>query len=272
MTGSGGQGLASAALRLLAEGPCPSGEIARRVMKLRGDPGAAAAAVFALLGRDSRFRVDGSGVWSLAPDALGRPDAPLSRTRFAVVDVETTGGAWSRGHRVTEVAVVPVESGRVREGFETLVNPLRPIPPRIQGLTGITDPMVARAPSFPGIAPAVRDRLEGCVFVAHNVHFDWGFIREELLAALGETPDPTLLCTVRMGRALVPGLRSYGLDSLTRHFGIHVHDRHRAYGDALATARLLVHLLMEAEAQGIGELAALEECLAPRGRRRTRAR
>jgi DNA polymerase III epsilon subunit family exonuclease len=269
VTQAGGRGLLSAAFRLLGEGPRDSGEIAWRVMKLRGDPEAAAAAVLALLGADPRFRVDGNGVWSLVPAAVRRPEAPLSRTRFAVVDVETTGGAWARGHRVTEVAVVPVEAGRVGEGFDTLVNPLRPIPPRIQGLTGITDPMVAEAPSFHGIAPAVLEWLEGRVFVAHNVNFDWTFIRQELLSALGDSPEPTLLCTVRMGRALVPGLRSYGLDSLTRHFGIHVHQRHRAYGDALATARLLVHLLMEAESRGIGDLAVLEERLAPRAGKRS---
>ena len=238
-------------------------------MKLRGDPRVAATAVSALLDPDPRFQVDGRGMWSLAPGAVGQPLAQLSRTRFAVVDVETTGGAWSRGDRVTEVAVVPVEAGRVGEGFGTLVNPRRPIPPRIQGLTGITDPMVAGAPSFPGIAPSVLEWLEGRVFVAHNVKFDWSFIRQELHSALGDSPEPTLLCTVRMGRALVPGLRSYGLDSLTRHFGIHVHQRHRAYGDALATARLLVHLLMEAESRGIGDLSVLEDLIAPRGGKRS---
>jgi DNA polymerase III subunit epsilon len=185
-----------------------------------------------------------------------------------VVDVETTGGSFQRGHRVTEVAVVRVEGGRITDRFEALVNPQRPIPPRIQALTGITDEMVAGAPSFESVARAVADRLRDRIFVAHNVSFDWGFVSGELEATPGGTPDGDRLCTVRMGRLLVPGLRSYSLDPLTRHFGIHIDGRHRAGGDALATARLLLHLLGEAEARGLHDRASLDLALASRRVRR----
>lgn len=263
-------GLVGDAARLLSRGPRHTLDLAREVLGLKGNDGAASAAIYTLLGPDRRFQVDARGVWTLAvSDEL--PGPPLSRLAYAVVDVETTGGSYAKGHRVTEVALVPVMAGRVEEGFETLVNPGRSIPPRIQGLTGITDGMVATAPPFEGVAQRVQEELDGRVFVAHNVPFDWSFVRQELLASVGDAPEPPLLCTVRLGRLLVPRLRSYGLDALTRHFGIPVHRRHRAYGDALATARLLLHLLMEAERLGIVDLDALHEAL-ERRRRPSRGR
>lgn len=250
--------------RLLAQGPVHTLEVAREALKLEGPEGAAEAAVFTLLDGDPHFLVDGEGNWSLDQT---RPltELPLIRMPYAVVDVETTGGGWRRGDRVTEVAVVPVTGGQVEDGLESLVNPGRSIPPRIQGLTGITDEMVQTAPSFTGLAPRVADALEGRVFVAHNVRFDWGFIRHELLEATGDAPEPAFLCTLRLGRFLLPRLRRYGLDALTGHFGIPIHSRHRAYGDALATARLLLHLLREAESQGYSDLHTLDEAMSGRG-------
>lgn len=250
---------------VLAYGPCHTLELARRVLGLSGNDAAAAAAVFTLLGGDARFRVDASGTWRIDENGEA-PGTPLRRVAWAVVDVETTGGSVSQGHRVTEVAVVEVRDGQVGEGFHTLVNPGRPIPPRIQGLTGITDEMVAEAPPFEGIAGELERRLRGRVFVAHNVHFDWGFLRGEFLAASGEVPAMERLCTVRTGRALVPGLRSYALDALAHHFRIPNHARHRAWGDAVATARILVHLLDEAERRGAADLGGLERLLAERGK------
>jgi DNA polymerase III epsilon subunit family exonuclease len=260
-------GLVGRAARELSRGPLGTLELAHRVLGLRGNPSASSRAIFTLLGDDSRFRVDSEGTWTLSADMPG-PGPPLTRLSYAVVDVETTGGPWARGHRVTDVAVVPVDAGTVGEGFESLVNPGRPIPPRIQGLTGITDGMVSAAPPFEGIAPRVATALENRIFVAHNVNFDWGFIRQELMQGLGEAPSPPLLCTLRIGRFLLPRLRRYGLDEVTRHFGIQVHRRHRAYGDALATARLLTHLLLEAESRGLHDLHTLNEALdASRSRR-----
>ncbi len=254
--------------RALRGGPLHTLEVARSALSLRGNAGAASAAVFALLGDDPRFEVDDQGMWRLASsDPVG---PPLRRLGYAVVDVETTGGSAARGHRVTEVAIVRVEDGQVGPSFHTLVNPGRPIPPRIQGLTGITDAMVADAPPFEGVAPRVAQALDGRVFVAHNAAFDWGFLQHELMSATGTGLADRRLCTVRMGRALVPGLSSYALDPLTRHFSIPIHARHRAHGDALATARLLLHLLDRAERRGASDLAALERLLAPRGRRGAR--
>ncbi|TVP55002.1 MAG: 3'-5' exonuclease [Gemmatimonadales bacterium] len=269
--GGGGGSLLESAGAALARAPLHTLDLARQVLKLKGgNPSAASAAVFALLGTDPRFTVDSQGIWRLTEGAAP-PGTPLRELEFAVVDVETTGGGYGRGHRVTEVAVVPVSRGRIGEAYRTLVHPGRSIPPRIEALTGISDAMVRGAPPFDVIADDLRDELEGRIFVAHNVSFDWGFIREELLAARGDVPEVERLCTVKMGRRLVPGLRSYALDALTRHFEISIHDRHRAFGDALATARLLLLLIERAETEGVGDLEGLHHYLsvrqAPRRRR-----
>lgn len=261
--------LVRTAAERLRRGPVHTLEIAREVLGLSGHAGAAAAAVFQLLGEDPRFRVDGEGTWSLDPDRtpLGRPLADLS---FAVVDVETTGGR-RRGHRMTEIAVVEVRDGAIVDEFQTLLNPGRRIPPAVQALTGIDDRMVAGAPWFDAVAEQVLERLRGRVFVAHNVSFDWGFVRAALVRSLGDCPDLPRLCTVRMTRRLVPALRHRNLDVVSRHFGIPIHARHRAHGDALATARVLLRLLDEARGRGLDDLASLDAFLRRR-RRRTRRR
>jgi len=242
--------------------------LAHEALGLTGNPGAAAAAVFTLLGPDSRFQVDGEGVWSMAGP---RPGTPLSELCYAVVDVETTGGSYGRGHRMTEIAIYEVQGGVVEEGYRSLVNPGRNIPRRIAVLTGISNDMVSSAPFFDQIAADVLERLEGRVFVAHNARFDWGWVSQQLAEAVGEVPNVERLCTVRMARRLLPRLRRRNLDAVARHYGIDVADRHRAHGDALATARILIRLLDEAGLQGLADLDALSAFLRKRrGRSRPR--
>lgn len=249
------------AARVLQEGPLHTLELAREVLGLQGNPGAASAAVFTLLRSDVRFRVDRAGVWALRDRDSG-PGRSLREETYAVVDVETTGTSHRRGHRITEVAIVEVRNGIVGDTFRTLVNPGRSIPPRISRMTGITDEMVSVAPYFDHVAEEVLRRLRGRVFVAHNVPFDWGFVTAELAEAVGDVPDTPRLCTVRMARRLVPALRRRNLDAVTAHYGIDVEARHRAFGDALATARVLLRLLDEAESRGIGSLGSLKLFLA----------
>ncbi|HSW31898.1 MAG TPA: exonuclease domain-containing protein [Longimicrobiales bacterium] len=266
MTGGPPGSLVRRAAARLRAGPVHTLELARDVLGLSGHPGAASAAVFHLLGSDSRFRVDRDGVWSMDASVapLGRP---LAEVGFAVVDVETTGGGGvERGHRITDIAVVEVRGGSVVDEWQTLVNPGRRIPPAVTALTGITDGMVSGAPWFEDVAEEVVRRLEGRVFVAHNAAFDWAFVSGELLRTAGEAPDPVRLCTIRMVRRLVPELRHRNLDVVSRHFGVDVAGRHRAYGDALATARVLLRLLDEAAGRGLDDLAALDAYL--RGARR----
>jgi len=259
--------LARRAARRLEAGPVHTLELAREVLGLEGHPGAAAAAVFQLLGADSRFRVDRHGVWRLDGAESSESGRGLAEVRFAVVDVETTGGSFARGHRVTDLAIVEVHDGAIVDEYRTLVNPGRSIPPGIVALTGITHEMVRGAPYFDHIGDEVARRLEGRVFVAHNAPFDWSFVAGELAGTAGGAPDVARLCTVRLVRRLVPELRHRNLDTVARHFGLDVAGRHRAYGDALATARVLLRLLDEAMGRGLHDMDALERFLGRRGRR-----
>lgn len=269
MTGRSTPSLVRRAEERLRGGPAHTLELARDVLGLAGHAGAASAAVFQLLGADPRFLVDAHGVWCLDP-SLAPLGMSLHEVGFAVVDVETTGGGVEYGHRITEIAVVEVRGGRIVDEYQTLVNPGRRIPAGVTALTGITDAMVAEAPWFEHVAETVRSRLEGRVFVAHNVAFDWNFVHGELVRTLGDAPDLVRMCTVRMVRRLVPGLRHRNLDVVARHFGVHVHARHRAHGDALATARVLLRLLDEARGRGLEDVSALEWYLRRRSRRTRR--
>ena len=159
-------------------------------------------------------------------------DAPL-----AIVDLETTG-ADPASDRITEVAVLTVEScGRVAE-WSTLVNPGSPIPGTIQMLTGITNEMVAAAPRFDDIAAELLERLQGRIFVAHNARFDYGFLRREL-GRTGHKFSAKTLCTVRLSRRLYPAEPRHNLDSLIARHDIACRARHRAAGDADAVWQFL---------------------------------
>ncbi|HEU0300186.1 MAG TPA: 3'-5' exonuclease [Longimicrobium sp.] len=267
--------LTDRALRVLTAEPLPSPEVARRVLGITGGAGAAAVAVFTLLGGDPRFRVDAQGVWSVAPPVdpdAPAPPRPLREEQFVVVDVETTGGAPSRGHRVTEVAAVRVSGGEVRDTFCTLVNPERPIPGIITGLTGISNAMVAEQPRFAEVARQLSSAIEGCVFVAHNAAFDWRFICHEMGMATGMTLSGRQLCTVRMSRRLLPQLPSRSLDGLALFFGVEIAHRHRALDDAVATAHVLLRLIDLAEEQGVTDWEGLQKLLRRRKPRRSRRR
>ncbi len=165
--------------------------------------------------------------------------------RYAVIDVETTGGT-ARFERITEIAIVLHDGEKVIDTFCTLINPERSIPWNITQITGITDEMVARAPRFYEVAKQVVEMTEGAVFVAHNVQFDYSFLREEF-ARLGYSYARKQLCTVRLSRQVFPGLTSYSLGNLKRHFGIAAERSHRALDDALATAELFEKVLAAQE-------------------------
>jgi DNA polymerase III subunit epsilon len=160
---------------------------------------------------------------------------------YAIVDIETTGG-YAANHRITEVAVYFHDGLRVVDTYQTLINPGRNIPYYITGLTGITTEMVLNAPAFSDIATELLQRLEGKIFVAHNAHFDYSFLKREFELS-GINWQSKKLCTVRLSRKIIPGLRSYSLGSLAESLGIQVQNRHRAGGDAAATVKIFDLLL-----------------------------
>jgi DNA polymerase-3 subunit epsilon len=157
--------------------------------------------------------------------------------QYAIVDIETTGGFPSQ-HGITEIGIVLHNGTEIEGKYETLVNPHQPIPPFVVNMTGITDAMVAVAPSFEEVAPYIYNLLKGRVFVAHNVNFDYSFVKHHLQEAGFHLHTPKL-CTIRLSRKVFPGFRKYGLGHLCRELGITIENRHRASGDALATTEVL---------------------------------
>ncbi len=160
---------------------------------------------------------------------------------YAIVDIETTGG-YAQGNGITEIAIV-LHNGKEVEGrYETLLNPGVPIPRFIATLTGISDEMVSTARTFPEAAAHIFNLLKDRIFVAHNVNFDYSFIKHHLRAS-GYEWNARKLCTLRLSRKAFPGLAKYGLGSLCREFNINIIGRHRAGGDANATAVLFEMIL-----------------------------
>ena len=160
---------------------------------------------------------------------------------FAIVDIETTGG-YAAANGITEIAIFISDGKKIVKKYETLLNPVYTIPRYVESLTGITNAMVEDAKHFAMVAEELHALLHDKVFVAHNVNFDYSFIKYHLDKS-GYELNCKKLCTVRLGRQILPGYKSYSLGNFCREIGIDVENRHRAGGDAEATAKLFHHLL-----------------------------
>jgi DNA polymerase-3 subunit epsilon len=270
--GPGESMLTGRAVALLTDGPADAATVVREVCQIAAVPSRLADHLAAaLLAGDSRFARRLDGLWVLAPtEPLVEANQSIDGLGYVVVDVETTGTRAMDGDRVTEVAVVEVRGGVATVVFDSLINPERPIPAFISTLTNITHEMVKDAPRFADIASQLAAVLEGNIFVAHNAAFDWRFLSLEMQRATGRPLAGTRLCTVRMARRLVPTLRRRSLDALTAFYGINISARHRAGGDAVATAEVLTRLLAAARDAGIMTFDDLRSYLRaprrPRGR------
>lgn len=161
---------------------------------------------------------------------------------FAVIDVETTGGHLY-DDRITEVAIYVTDGTKLIKSFSSLVNPERKITPFVVKLTGITDDMVSTAPTFATIAQDILDYTENCIFVAHNIGFDYSMIKREF-KRIGLPFRRSNACTVQLSQLVFKNQPSYSLGNLTKNLGISLENRHRAFGDAEATA-LLLHRIIE---------------------------
>jgi DNA polymerase-3 subunit epsilon len=160
---------------------------------------------------------------------------------YAIVDIETTGGYAAAGG-ITEVAVIVTDGKQIINRFETLLNPVYTFPRYVESLTGITNTMVQDARDFKMIAEELYELLCDKIFVAHNVNFDYSYLKFHFKEA-GYELDCQKLCTIRLGRQILPGFKSYGLGNFCREIGIPISQRHRAGGDAEATVKLFHHLL-----------------------------
>lgn len=160
---------------------------------------------------------------------------------FAIIDIETTGNSCKNGH-ITEIAIYQHNGYEITGEFSTLVNPEIDIPFYITKLTGIENKMVKDAPRFYEIARLIIELTAGRTFVAHNVQFDYQFIKEEF-SRLAYTFNRKTLCTVQLARKFIPGHKSYSLGAICSDLGIVITERHRASGDALATVKLFELIL-----------------------------
>jgi len=160
---------------------------------------------------------------------------------YAIVDIETTGG-YAAANGIIEISIQIFDGEKLIEQFETLINPNQSIPKYIRAFTGITDEMVQDAPQFEDVAEKVFTLLQGNIFVAHNVNFDYSFVKSHL-EHYGYTLNAKKLCTVRLSRQIFPGLPSYSLGNLCSSLNIELINRHRAGGDAAATVTLFKKLL-----------------------------
>lgn len=164
---------------------------------------------------------------------------------YTIVDIETTGNGIN-GNRITEIALFNIEDDAITDSFSSLVNPGCEIPSFITGLTGITTAMVRQAPVFSDLAPQIEAFTRGRVFVAHSVNFDYPIVKQEFRRC-GLEFIRKKLCTVRLSRKVFPGLRSYSLGKLCSSLQIPLQDRHRAAGDAHATALLFQRIIATEE-------------------------
>lgn len=187
-------------------------------------------------------------------DELG---TPLREVVFVVVDLETTGSSAQDG--ITEIGAVKVAGGQVLGEFQSLINPGGPIPPFISVLTGITDHMVADAPSLGVVLPAFLEFAAGAVLVAHNAPFDIGFLKAACVRQGRVWPDFAVVDTVRLARHTVtrdeaPNCK---LATLARLFGATTTPNHRALDDARATVDVLHALLERVGSLGVQSLTEL---------------
>jgi DNA polymerase-3 subunit epsilon len=276
--------LTERAIEFLAAGPADVVDLIGHVCNLPGAPRVVAEhmarAMFAgrrefVCGADGRWVMCAEPVayGAAAPGAATAASEECLRNHsYVVVDVETTGARPYAGDRITEIAAVIVRDGEIAEMFETLVNPQRPIPAFITQLTNITWEMVKDAPPFAEIASDVMDVLDGKVFVAHNAAFDWRFVSAELSRTAGRHLVGRKLCTVKLARKLLPQLPRRSLDHVARYYGVDINGRHRAAGDALATAHCLLRMIDDLAGRGCESWSDLEALLGMSAKRRTTRR
>jgi DNA polymerase III subunit epsilon len=235
-------------------GPVSCTEIADVVFRLSHAPADLATnLVNDLIRNDPRFKLDNGHLSIGAEETESRP---LNELEFVVVDVEAIASR-SVPARIIEIGALRVRGGHIVDEFQTLTNPEAPLPPFIASLTGISNNMLERAPRFSEIVHDWLNFAGHGVLVAHNATFDLPLLNQEIARVFpGHRMRNPEICTVQLSRRMQPNLDGHSLDALADHFGFEITDRHRASGDALATAKILLRLLDELEIHGVTNLAA----------------
>jgi len=234
------------------DGRAPFTEIADVVFRLsHAGEELAALLVADLIRNDPRFRIEAAHLAIVDDDTELRS---LNEIDFVVLDVEAIV-ARTQPARIIELGAYRVRGGQIRDDFQTLINPEAPLPRFIATMTGISDEMLAAAPKFAEIVGAWLAFAGDAVLVAHNSSFDLPLLNREIARVFpGYRLRNHELCTVNLARHLVLNSDGHNLDALADHFGIENPERHRAAGDALTTARILLRLLDQLEAGDVRTL------------------
>lgn len=182
---------------------------------------------------------------------------PTSETEFAVLDFETTGVS-GKNNRVIEIGIVRIKNLEIIDSYQTFINPGLLLPYYITKITGITDADIYDAPYFEDVTSEVIDFIGDSVLVAHNLPFDFSFLKHEFIRADILLPKMNSLCTLKLARKMYPELKSKSLGNLVKHFGIRHRHVHRALGDAMVTAKLLIKMITQLkEDKNISKLSEL---------------
>jgi DNA polymerase-3 subunit epsilon len=193
------------------------------------------------------------------------PDPDLADVPFVALDLETTGSRPGTS-KITEIGAVRYEGFLEVGHFHTLVNPMRPIPPMITQITGITQEMVADAPRIDEVIPDLLEFLKGAIVVAHNACFDVGFLNYELRRLKGRQLGEGAIDTLPLSRALAPGLPNYRLGTVAEALGAPVTACHRALADAQAAGHVFVTLVGRLQEQGFTHLSEARAYSSPHSR------
>ncbi len=205
-----------------------------------GSPEAMYNAISSFIEKDDRFYLTERNQLKLTK--TGFRFKGLMEKTFVVVDLETTGTRTYKD-KITEIAAFKVRGGEIIDRYESLVNPGRYIPYNITRITGITNEMVQNAPLIEELMPVFLEFLGNAVFVAHNAAFDSRFIKAALDEMGIDDFNNSVLCTVKLSRKVFPGFKGYDLGTVSKGLGINILSRHRAGGDAEATAKVLIKIL-----------------------------
>ncbi len=235
-------------------GNAPAVKVVDYVMNIpKTEPNLARSLVSDIVGSDPRLALNEDTVELIENGFYNRI---LSETDFVVFDLETTG-AKTPPCRITEIGAYRIEKGKITDEYQTLVNPETPIPEFIVGLTGIDDEMVKDAPKFADIASDFLEFIDDAVLVAHNANFDMRFLNHEISRIHQDhrVGNP-YLCTVQLSRKLLPELNNHRLHTVAEHYSIYIKNRHRAAGDAHATAKIFEDFLVKLEDREIKDLLA----------------
>lgn len=181
----------------------------------------------------------------------------LKNEEFVVFDVETTGLSPAYGDRIIEIAALRIKNLKFLDSFHSLINPERPISWGAQRVNGISDEMVAQAPTAKQILPEFLRFIEGACLVGHNLRFDLGFLKHELERMDSSLEKFPSVDTLKMARSFIPYLSSYSLLSVASALEVGYAQKHRAMADVEMTGHVFKKLLTVAEQKKIMDLPAL---------------